>query len=236
MPGQLSALSDLLILDISYNPLSLRIPLAYTSLTHLVAFDGRYTWLCVPNDSAFLNWVASVPNWQSPGLCHTISGHVTRPGGVVANVVISDGYVHSTSTDITGAYTLLDLPPASYNLTATSPGRYFLPVALTANVSNADLTGQDFHEAFAISGLVTLAGKPLANAAVSDGSGHSVITGPDGAYTLAFLPPGDYLITVNLPGLRFAPPSVQVSISSTSISGVDFYALFTLFMAQITRP
>jgi Leucine-rich repeat (LRR) protein len=235
LPSQLSAITNLYVLNVSTNPLSLRIPLAFTYLTHLTTFNALDTWLCKPQDAAFLAWVASVPSWTSPGLCHTISGQVTKPGGVVPNVTISDGAVHSTTTDVTGSYTLLDLPPASYTLTASLPGHAFIPTSQDVTIINTDITGADFHEVFSISGRITVAGNPLAGVIVSDNSGHSTFTAADGTYTLTGLVPGDYIVTPTMPGCTFTPPSLSVTITNTNVSGQDFIVTLNIFLPLIQR-
>jgi hypothetical protein len=225
LPSQLSAITNLHLLDVSTNQLSLRIPLVYaTYLTHLTTFNALKTWICVPQDSAFLAWIGTVQNWSSQGLCHTISGHVTNPGGGVPNVTISDGAVHSTTSDATGAFTLLDLPPADYTLAASLAGHAFIPVSISASITNADVTGVDFHEVFSISGTITLGGKPLAGVTVADNGGHSATTGADGSYTLAGLVPGDYILTPSLAGYAFTPPTRSVTITNANVPAQDFSA------------
>ncbi len=78
---------------------------------------------------------------------------------------------------------------------------------------------------FSISGTVNvLGGKPLPGARISDGQGHTVISGMDGSFIITGLENGNYLVTVEKRGYTFPSSSLPVTVSGSDVSGAAFTA------------
>lgn len=92
-------------------------------------------------------------------------------------------------------------------------------------VAGADVPGVDFTAAiqtFRISGTVTLQGAGVQGVVVTAGS-VSATTNASGAYTIAGLANGTYVVTPYLKGgSQFSPASITRTISGANESGVDF--------------
>ena len=82
------------------------------------------------------------------GATYSISGRVTDSNDPVPNpisgVTISAGNNHTTTTNNDGSYILNGLPIATYRLMASRDGYSFTPAERTVDVSQQDITGQDF--------------------------------------------------------------------------------------------
>lgn len=77
---------------------------------------------------------------------------------------------------------------------------------------------------FTISGKVTdKDGQGLAGVTIADDQGHATLTGADGAYSLATLNPGTYLVRPQLEGQALIPYYRVVKLVDKEVSGVDFY-------------
>jgi hypothetical protein len=147
LPPQLSNILYLDYLSLTENKVSGSIPLSFTALTHLVTFYGANTWLCDPQNSAFQAWTSTVTDWNSPGLCSSISGNIMEGANPLAGVTISDDSVHSATSGTDGTYTLTDLPPHSYILTPAFASHVFTPPTRSVTIINASISVQDFHVA-----------------------------------------------------------------------------------------
>jgi len=149
IPSELGSLANLDALYLNSNQLGGSIPLSFTALTQLGYFDASATWLCEPHDTTFQMWKVTVLKlYSSPGLCYSISGQVKRGANPLAGVTISDGIASAgAASDVTGAYTLNDLPPGSYTLMPSLPGYVFIPPWRSVTITLADLPAQDFHVA-----------------------------------------------------------------------------------------
>ena len=69
--------------------------------------------------------------------------------------------------------------------------------------------------------VVDGSGNPIAGVLISSNRGYSIVTGPDGRYTLRGLPAGIYTITPSKSGYTFSPTSRTVSVPPDA-TGVDF--------------
>lgn len=96
-----------------------------------------------------------------------------------------------------------------------------LGAQMTANALSY-LLAEEAPATAAISGTVTLAGETAADGVtVSLGAGYSVLTGPDGAYTLDDLYGGIYTVTASKAG--FTTAAVQVTLEDGQLlGGIDF--------------
>jgi hypothetical protein len=80
-----------------------------------------------------------------------------------------------------------------------------------------------------ISGRITQSGgAPLSGVTISDGQGHTAVTGLDGTYTITGLSPGTYTLTPSKTSVTFSPPSVEVSLPPNAID-VDFFAIVSTY-------
>ena len=172
----------------------------------------------------------------------SIQGTVTYAGGgPVANAIVTymapGGAPQTVTTDATGTYTIANVPPATYTVSAIGPNNTTRNVPTTTAAPPQQVpvaSGQQATANFVVtlippsfSGTVTSAAtatapsKPLANATitVTDASGNPVATTPsplktaaDGTYTTGPLAPGTYTVTASLAGYAssaIGPTTVQ---------------------------
>jgi hypothetical protein len=136
----------------------------YGNFSVTTAADGTYTISNLGNDTytlssslngynvsaEFINPVSisgsSVggKNFTATGL-FSIQGRITtQDGNPVQGINVSVG-VKSGTTDADGFYTISELGPISYTITPSLVSGYtFHPVSLSASITNANVTGQDF--------------------------------------------------------------------------------------------
>jgi subtilisin family serine protease len=148
----------------------------------------------------------------------SITGTVTnaKDGSAIAGATVTDG-TRTTTTDATGKYTIADVPPGTYQVTATKSGYYSLSVAVTvvsggsavANFSLNQIPGS-------FSGTVTNAkdGSPVAGATVTEGT-RMVLTDALGAYTINNVPPGSYQVIASKTGYYSSSLAVTLLPGST---------------------
>lgn len=148
----------------------------------------------------------------------TISGVVTDAsnGTPLAGATVSTQPATSTATtSAQGAYTISNVPPGNYTVTATRAGYNPNSVAAavvssqttTSNVPLTPLPGS-------ITGVVTDAanGALLAGATVSTvPATTTVTTNAQGAYTINTVPPGNYTVTATRTG--YSPASGPTTVS-----------------------
>ena len=88
-----------------------------------------------------------------------------------------------------------------------------------------DFTGLYAHgpDGYTISGTVAgVDGSGIAGVQVSDGAGHTAVTGASGGYFIANLPAGGYSLTPSKPGYTFIPGSRPVTVVAADVPGQDF--------------
>jgi ELWxxDGT repeat protein len=159
-----------------------------------------------------------------------ISGTITDGTNPIGNVTVATGGGLTATTDSSGAYSFTDLPAATYTLTAHKAG-YSFTGPLTAEVTTADLTGQDFtgtQVLFNITGSVTVGGQPLVGALIDAGGGYVATTGADGAYALELLPAGSYTLTPSKLGYTITPLTLSAAVTTANVTGKDFTAAVDL--------
>ncbi|PDV98008.1 clostripain-related cysteine peptidase [Candidatus Chloroploca asiatica] len=162
-------------------------------------------------------------NFAATRLTFPVTGRVTVDGVGLADVVITDG-TRSATTDSTGAYTLADVPYGTHGLSAMRAGYTFTPAIRTVMVTEA-LAGQNFAATrltFPVTGRVTVDGVGLADVVITDGT-RTATTDSTGAYTLAELPYGSYVLTPTLAGYTFTPAQRTVLVRQ-ALGGQDFAA------------
>ncbi len=144
---------------------------------------------------------------SNPG---TISGTVTDANttnpiaGALVEVFNGSILLGFTDTDVSGNYTILDLAPGSYTVTASADG--YQTKTVGASVTAGATTTVDFALEIppgTIAGTVTdaLTGNPIPGAAINVFQGvtliSSVLTDTNGQYTISEFLPGDYLVSAN---------------------------------------
>jgi len=166
------------------------------------------------------NAVVNFSLGQIPG---SITGSVTdaKDGSPIAGAIVSDG-TRTTTTDVTGKYSIATVPPGSYQVTASKSGYYSSSLTVTvvsggnavANFSLSEVPG-------AITGAVTSAkdGSPIVGATVSDGT-RTTTTDVTGKYTISNVPPGTYQVTASKSG--YYSSSLTVTVLSGGNTVVNF--------------
>jgi hypothetical protein len=147
-----------------------------------------------------------------------ISGTVRAAGTGLAGVsVTAGGQTATTAAD--GTYALAAVPAGSYTVTAAL-AEYTLSTQ-TVTVG-PDRTGLDFtatRVTYSLGGTVRTGGIPLPGVTVS-ADGRSAVTGADGAYSIAGLLSGSYVVTAAAAEYTFDGP--RTAVVGPSTSGVDF--------------
>jgi len=187
-------------------------------LAKQVAVSGKYVY--VANDADGLIILRHLP-------LSSITGRVLDGGGdPIEGVQIAAGAEYSSTTDVSGQYTITDVLPGDYTLTPTKAGCLFTPASRTVSVP-PDATGQDFEGQceFDISGRV-LDGSdsPFAGVQISAGAGRTATTGTDGQYIFTKLLSGTYTLTPTLVGYTFQPTTRTVTLPPDA-TGQNFVIL-----------
>ncbi|HEX5479998.1 MAG TPA: carboxypeptidase regulatory-like domain-containing protein [Dehalococcoidia bacterium] len=186
----------------------------------------------------------------------TISGVVRAPDGtplagasVYAQTVVCCGFGDGATTDSDGHYTLVDLAPGSYTVSAYASGypsqvydgvydqTAATPITLVVGEAK---TGIDFQmeAGGTITGTVTAGGAPVANAYVYASApapalccGGGAITASDGTYSIVALAPASYVVAVSAQGYvnqYYDGASSQADATPVAVtsggtaSGIDF--------------
>ena len=143
----------------------------------------------------------------------------------MTDVTVSDGAGHTTATDATGVYVLNGLSNGSYTLVPTRRGYTFTPASHSVTVQQQDVSGKDFTGEivyYTISGTILNSdGSPLSYARVDAGSGNTVTTDTQGAYTFTKLQDNTYTIIPSYGSYSFEPTQRVVTVGP-SATGVDF--------------
>jgi hypothetical protein len=134
----------------------------------------------------------------------------------------------TTTTDSDGFYSFSGLSNGTYTITPSKAGYTFNPASRTIPIDNASVTGADFTASqlptYSISGTVsgdTLSGVTMT---LSGDASFTTTTNALGSYTFTDLFNGSYTVTPSKSVYAFTPPSTTVTITDTSVSGIDFTA------------
>jgi len=156
----------------------------------------------------------------------TITGTVTdaEEGSPVEGAMVTDG-TKTTTTDASGEYTIADVPPGTYGVTASKSGYESSSLTVTVSEGNtavADLSLSQIIVPGSITGLVTDAedGSPIAGATVSDGT-RTTTTDAAGAYTIVDVPPGTYQVTASKSGYESSSVTVTVLEETTAVANLS---------------
>jgi protocatechuate 3,4-dioxygenase beta subunit len=175
----------------------------------------------VPPDAPNKNFTINCPTLS------TISGRVTdAAGNPIAGVSVRTTAGYSATTDAAGDYTITDLPPNTYNISASKTGCTFTPdvqpATVPPNATGKNFTGNCAPSTYSIAGRVSdNTGAPLANVTLSDGVGHTAISDASGTYILTNLIAGTYTITPAKSNYTFNPASSSVTVPPNA-SAINF--------------
>jgi CSLREA domain-containing protein len=145
----------------------------------------------------------------------------TGPAGPGSLMVLSNS---------AGYYVFTKVPVSTQVVKPSLSGTTFTPTQRTVNVTNADVTDQNFvgNGGFNISGRITgpsgaaLVGIRVTRSGTPSGSGLTVITNTAGYYIFTGVLPGSYVVAPTEPGYTFTPSSRSVTITNADIIGQNF--------------
>jgi protocatechuate 3,4-dioxygenase beta subunit len=153
----------------------------------------------------------------------SITGSVTdaKDGSPIVGATVSDS-VRTATTDATGTYTIANVPPGSYQVTASKEG--YQSSSSTVGVLQGATAVANFSLSQIIlpgriTGTVTSAkdGSPLVGATVSD-SIRTATTDATGKYTIANVLPGTYQVVASKEGYQNSSLTVNVFSGGTTIA------------------
>jgi len=153
----------------------------------------------------------------------TITGIVTDTddGSAVAGATVSDG-TRTVLTDAVGQYTISDLPPGTYEVTASKEGYESSSLTVTVlegNTAEANLSLIRIIVPGTITGIVTDTddGSAVAGATVSDGT-RTTTTDATGRYIIASVSPGTYQVTASKSGYESLTSTVTIVAGATAVT------------------
>lgn len=161
-----------------------------------------------------------------------IFGRITDHNGsslMKTDIVVSNGAGYSTTTTYDGYYSLYNLVPGTYTLTASRPEYTCLPNSQTVTISTASLININFTcdpTTYSASGKVTFSdGTPAEGVFIGTGlwSWYTATTDADGNYTINNMPPGTYPFKPVKAGYTFSPVEREIKIPGNA-TGVNFTA------------
>jgi thermitase len=155
----------------------------------------------------------------------TITGSVTdaEDGSGIVGATVTDG-TRTATTDASGKYTIADVPPGTYQVTASKSGYHSSSSSVTvlaATTAVVDFSSNEIVVFGIITGSVTDAedGSPIVAATVSDGT-RTVQTDAAGQYIIDDVPPGTYQVTASKSGYHSSSLSVTVSEGNTAVANL----------------
>jgi len=202
---------------------------------------GAYTVAPLGSSYSFTPASASVTlssnltgvDFTAAAVTYRIGGQITQGGLGLAGITLSVGGTPVT-TDASGNYSVTGLSAGTYTIQPTSAGYQYSPSARTVTIgpdrTDANFTAQALLQ---IQGSVTVDGAGLAGVTVSAGS-RTATTDSSGAYTLSNVPSGSYTVVPSGAGYTFNPVSRSVTLSSSSVSGIDFAVVTNPHLVSLT--
>jgi thermitase len=161
----------------------------------------------------------------APVLPGTISGQVTdaEDGLPIVGSTVSDG-TRTTTTDASGGYTIGNVPPGSYQVTASKGGyesSSLMVTVLEGSTAAANLCLTQIIVPGSITGSITDTedGSAISGAEVSDGS-RIALTDGAGSYTIDSVPPGSYQVVASKAGYESSSLTVTVLEGNTAAANL----------------
>jgi len=171
----------------------------------------------------------------NPGiLSGTISG-----GGAGATVRLSGTASATVTADASGNYSFSGLNNGTYTVTPSNTGFNYTPASQTVTISGADITGVNFAgtATYSISGSVSPAAMGSgATVALSGAATATTTADASGNYTFSGLLNGAYTVTPSKTGFTFTPVNQAATISSASLTGVNFSVVTYSVAGSISGP
>lgn len=133
-------------------------------------------------------------------------------------------------TDVDGNYSFSGLAPGSYTVTPEKAGHGFTPTSIDVEITNADITDQNFMiedlglPQYSVSGNIQLDGGGGFEGVTVDLSpgGGSAVTDVNGDYSIPGVFNGNYTITPSLAGYEFSPTELNITVADADSIGNDF--------------
>ncbi|MDZ7729950.1 MAG: carboxypeptidase-like regulatory domain-containing protein [Natrialbaceae archaeon] len=157
----------------------------------------------------------------------TITGTVTDAdtGATIENATVTLETGQSATTDATGAYTIANVVPGTYNLTADHAN--YTANTTSVTVGPNETVTQDVAlspQNGSIAGtVVDQDGQPLTGATVAiTATGQSATTDGSGAYTISNVAPGSYNLTASLAGYDGDSVSNVTVSPAEAVTNVSF--------------
>jgi thermitase len=163
----------------------------------------------------------TVANFALAEIPGSIAGTVTsaKDGSPLVGATVTDG-TRTTTTDGTGKYTIANVPPGTYQVTASKAGYQSSSVTVMVVAGNTVVANFSLSETpGAITGTLTSAkdGSVIAGATVTDGT-RTTTTDATGKYTISNVPPGTYQAVASKSGYHSSSLSVTVLAGSTAVA------------------
>jgi hypothetical protein len=162
------------------------------------------------------------------GPAYTISGRISdASGNALAGVAVTaNGVSNASVTNSAGYYTLANVLPGKFTLTAARAGVRFVPSAKAITVGAANVTGQNFIGAtgYTVTGRIAdTAGRALTGVSVArSGTGTPAITNSAGYYSFTDVPSGSVKITPSDSSRIYSPASRTLTIGNADVAAQNF--------------
>ena len=175
---------------------------------------------------------ANMPGIDFGVATHSISGKIDGGGG--STVTLSGAAAATQVADASGHFNFTGLLDGSYTVTPSQTGLTYSPGSQGVVMAGADITNVAFTALYSISGTITGGGG--ATVALTRDATASVTADGSGKFTFSGLPLGNYTVTPSKGNLAFSPSSLDVAMSSGSVTGVNFTAVTFSISGTITGP
>jgi hypothetical protein len=195
-------------------------------------------------NSAFPNSTYESDNYWvdvvfSPTGIYSISGTISGTGGNGATVTLSGAASATATASSSGTYTFSNLANGSYAVTPSKAGFTFGPTSQNVTINGASVSAVNFTSAaiptYSVSGTISGAGGSGATVTLSGTAGSTAVTAnTSGAYTFTGVVAGSYTVTPSGTGYLFSPTSQPVTVTTLSVTGVNFSTTAQTYTLQGT--
>jgi thermitase len=156
----------------------------------------------------------------------SVTGSVrdAEDASVIVGAIVTDG-TRTTTTDATGKYTIANVPPGTYQVTASKSGYHSSSLTVSVLSGNTAVANFSLNEVIvpgSITGAVTSAkdSSPIAGATVSDGT-RTVLTDATGQYTINDVPPASYQVVASKEGYQSSSWTVSVLQGAIAVANLS---------------